>query len=329
MWSWHLSDPRSAHNGRAAANGGGDLDEGPKVHGSNGLEIVPSVIRRPKTEYRLYAVIVHQGSLSAGHYTAYVLSDRIKLKDGHKEMVARSAPTSRTNTPAPLSANSTAAAANGKEGGGITGGFGSFFLGGKPSRSNAPSPAPVVARPASAAPASSSVAMTSAPSSSSVSGSSSHDIEPQTSISSLETDNSQRSAGSGSESAVSQGPKLIRPQPQLKPMASWDSLDELEQLHAENGTPAPHGSSTPTPAAMGSKPLEPTPAVPTVASHNNNAHRHVEDHAAHGGDADDDVDPRKRDDGRRWVYTSDTIVRAATIDEVLKAKAYMLFYERL
>uniref|UniRef100_V5EHX2 ubiquitinyl hydrolase 1 n=1 Tax=Kalmanozyma brasiliensis (strain GHG001) TaxID=1365824 RepID=V5EHX2_KALBG len=327
MWSWHLSDTRSAHSGRAAANGGGDLDEGPKVHGSNGLEIVPSVIRRPKTEYRLYAIIVHQGSLSAGHYTAYVLSDRIKLKDGHKEMVARSAPTSRTNTPAPLSANPVAT--NGKEGGGIAGGFGSFFLGGKPSRSNAPSPAPVVVRPASAAPASSSVAMTSAPSNSSVSGSSSHDIAPQTSISSLETDNSQRSAGSGSDSVASQGPKLIRPQPQLKPMASWDSLDELEQLHAENGAPAPNGSSTPTPAAIGSKPLEPTPAVPTVASHNSNAHRHVEDHAAKDGDADDDVDPRKRDDGRRWVYTSDTIVRAATIDEVLKAKAYMLFYERL
>ncbi|CDR99186.1 hypothetical protein [Sporisorium scitamineum] len=323
MWSWHLSgDHRgAAHGGRAAVEGaGGDLDEGPKVHSSNGYEIVPSVIRRPKTEYRLYAVIVHQGSLSAGHYTAYVLSDRIKLKDGVKEMVARSAPTSRTNTPAPLSGNATAAGANG--GGGGLG----QFLGGKPSRSNAASPAPVPVRPASAAPtASSSVAMKSTPLSSSVSGSSSHDIAPQTSISSLD------SVASESESATSQGPKLVRPRPQLKPMASWDSLDELEQSHAQSNSAA-NGSATPT-TASASTPLEPTPAVATVASHNSNAHRHVEDGAAAEGgvgeDEDDDVDPRKKDDGRRWVYTSDTVVRAATIEEVLKAKAYMLFYERL
>lgn len=97
-------------------------------------------------------------------------------------------------------------------------------------------------------------------------------------------------------------------------MASWDSLDELEQSHAA-------GTATPTTAG-----LEPTKAVPTVAFQNSNAHRHVEEK---GDEESDDVDPRGRDDGRRWVYTSDTIVRAATIDEVLKAKAYMLFYERI
>ena len=116
------------------------------------------------------------------------------------------------------------------------------------------------------------------------------------------------------------GPKLVRPTPQLKTMASWDSLDELEQSHAA-------GVATPTANGASSSPLEPTKAVPTVASHNNNAHRHVEEGKME--DAEDDVDPRKVDDGRRWVYTSDTIVRAATIDEVLKAKAYMLFYERI
>lgn len=35
-----------------------------------------SDIYQPKTKYRLYAVVVHQGSMSGGHYTAYVLSDR-------------------------------------------------------------------------------------------------------------------------------------------------------------------------------------------------------------------------------------------------------------
>ncbi|GAC72926.1 hypothetical protein PANT_7d00344 [Moesziomyces antarcticus T-34] len=322
MWSWHLHDnakhPRGAHGVDAK---GGDLDEGPKVQSSAGHEIVPSIIRRPKTEYRLYAVIVHQGSLSAGHYTAYVLSDRIKLKEGHKELVARSAPTSRTNTPAPP--GSSIAAGSSKD----MGGLGQFFLGGsRPARNGTSSPAPVPVRPASAAPAAS-VAMTSVASTtslgkSSVSGGSSHDIAPQTSISSLE-DGSVSSAvvasGSGSESSV--GPKLVRPRPQLKPMASWDSLDELEQSHAT-------GAATPTSATVVSpSSLEPAPAVPTVASQNSNAHRHVE--PATASDNDDDVDPRKHDDGRRWVYTSDTIVRAATIDEVLKAKAYMLFYERI
>ncbi|SPC61296.1 uncharacterized protein UHOD_01293 [Ustilago sp. UG-2017b] len=331
MWSWHLSD-HAKHQDRGAAGenavgAAGDLEEGPKVHTSGGKEIVPSVIRRPKTEYRLYAVIVHQGSLSAGHYTAYVLSDRIKLKEGQKETVARSAPTSRTNTPAPST-------------GGVVGGLGQLFLGGgsgskdRPSRTNMSSPAPVPIRPASAAPlASNSVAMTSIPSNSSVSGASSHDTAPQTSISSLDTDSSQHSIGSGSDASISNpsstGPKLIRPRPQLKPMASWDSLDELEQSHTAL-PPNPNGAATPTnyPGSGSVTPLEPTRAVPTVASHNSNAHRHVEPKLGGEGE-DDDVDPRKKDDGRRWVYTSDTIVRAASIDEVLKCKAYMLFYERL
>jgi len=32
---------------------------------------------------------------------------------------------------------------------------------------------------------------------------------------------------------------------------------------------------------------------------------------------------------RRWCYISDTIVRTATLDEVLKSKAYICMYERL
>ncbi len=331
MWSWHLNDPAKSHHPRSAsANGvsGGDLEEGPKVHTSAGHEIVPSVVRRPKTEYRLYAVIVHQGSLSAGHYTAYVLSDRIKLNAQQKEMVARSAPTSRTNTPAP-----PAAATGGKDAGAGMGGFGNFFR--PPSRATA-SPAIVPARPASAAP----VAMTSAPSMSSMNSAGSgshHDVQPQGSVSSLDTDASVRStttsAVSGGLSDDSSGPKLVRPRPQLKTMASWDSLDELEQSHASLSPSATPNSSGNGGAATPTLGLEPSKAVPTVASSNNNAHRHVTLPSAEdekkGDDDDDDVDPRKRDDGRRWVYTSDTIVRAATVDEVLKSKAYMLFYERM
>lgn len=322
MWSWHLSDRAQHHNGASSGGGrgSGDLEEGPKVHNATGHEIVPSVIRRPKTEYRLYAVIVHQGSLSAGHYTAYVLSDRIKLKEGQKELIARSAPTSRTNTPAPPTSvtSPTAAPSNG---------LGQFFRPPRNTASPAPIPRPASAAPAATMPSSASMtmSMSSMTTATSASGSSSHDIAPQTSISSLDTDTSQRSlSASGSASAgesVETGPKLVRPTPQLKTMASWDSLDELEQSHAAGvATPTANGAS-------GSSPLEPTKAVPTVASHNSNAHRHVEEGKVE--DAEDDVDPRKVDDGRRWVYTSDTIVRAATIDEVLKAKAYMLFYERI
>lgn len=31
----------------------------------------------------------------------------------------------------------------------------------------------------------------------------------------------------------------------------------------------------------------------------------------------------------RWLYTSDIAVREVTVDEVLRAEAYMLFYERI
>jgi hypothetical protein len=31
---------------------------------------------------------------------------------------------------------------------------------------------------------------------------------------------------------------------------------------------------------------------------------------------------------REWVYASDTAVRAATVDEVLRARAYLLIYEK-
>ena len=32
---------------------------------------------------------------------------------------------------------------------------------------------------------------------------------------------------------------------------------------------------------------------------------------------------------REWVYASDTTVRAASIDEVLRARAYLLLYEKV
>jgi len=35
----------------------------------------------------------------------------------------------------------------------------------------------------------------------------------------------------------------------------------------------------------------------------------------------------KRD--RQWAYISDTIVRLTTLEEVLKAKAYICMYERI
>jgi ubiquitin carboxyl-terminal hydrolase 16/45 len=32
---------------------------------------------------------------------------------------------------------------------------------------------------------------------------------------------------------------------------------------------------------------------------------------------------------REWVYASDTSVRAASVDEVLRARAYLLIYEKI
>jgi len=32
---------------------------------------------------------------------------------------------------------------------------------------------------------------------------------------------------------------------------------------------------------------------------------------------------------REWVYASDTTVRAASVDEVLRARAYLLIYEKM
>jgi hypothetical protein len=34
-------------------------------------------------------------------------------------------------------------------------------------------------------------------------------------------------------------------------------------------------------------------------------------------------------DQREWVYASDTAVRAASVDEVLRARAYLLVYEKI
>jgi hypothetical protein len=36
-----------------------------------------------------------------------------------------------------------------------------------------------------------------------------------------------------------------------------------------------------------------------------------------------------RQSRREWVYASDTVVRAASIEEVLRARAYLLVYEKI
>jgi len=41
-------------------------------------------------------------------------------------------------------------------------------------------------------------------------------------------------------------------------------------------------------------------------------------------DAAEDAKPE-----RQWAYISDTVVRLTTLDEVLKAKAYICMYERI
>lgn len=153
----------------------------------------------PRTQYRLYAVVVHQGTMTSGHYTAFVLAP----KPGAK------APPVAASATATSSTTSLSSSGSGKE-----------------------------AAPASVAP-----------------------------------DASTADAASATTTTMERGPSA----------SSTGS--------AAHSTSSRSSSSLPAPA--------PAPAEPEA----------VEE--------------------RQWLYTSDTTVRTATIEEVLRAKAYMTFYEQL
>ncbi|MCO5565471.1 hypothetical protein L7F22_019144 [Adiantum nelumboides] len=181
-------------------------------HQENKAEILAY---QPKTKYRLYAVVVHQGSMSGGHYTAYVLSDRanesLKAKaDAHVSTTeSAKSPNTKENSTKKANGASSSASANGED-----------------SVTVSSTPSPLTTNEISSA------------------GSNSR-IESLSSVSSLESDIGQQ---------------------------------EVEKEANSTTHAAPAATKT---------------------------------------------------DERRWIYASDTLVKPASIEEVLKAQAYMLFYEQL
>jgi ubiquitin C-terminal hydrolase len=75
-------------------------------------------------------------------------------------------------------------------------------------------------------------------------------------------------------------------------------------------------TALPTPSPIGQSP-SPDPSAPGISTSSSNG-----PHISGSGNLEQNV-PRK------WAYISDTVVRLATLEEVLKAKAYICMYERL
>ncbi|RPD56915.1 cysteine proteinase [Lentinus tigrinus ALCF2SS1-7] len=83
-------------------------------------------------------------------------------------------------------------------------------------------------------------------------------------------------------------------------------------LPHDTPAPAPAPASAPgTPAPGSEKPLPPTPSTPSLSATESRSSQ------------SDKREPRK------WAYISDTVVRLTTLEEVLKAKAYICMYERV
>jgi hypothetical protein len=191
-----------------------------------------------KTKYRLYAVVVHQGSMSGGHYTAYVLSDRID--DGTKSRVASD---TLSNTPTANATPSTPGLSNGEAG---------------KSLSNDAS------------------------------------VRSSLSLTSLKSSSGAVSNGNTSTSAVSSTEAVT-------------SAMNTSGPATKSKVPEPITKQVTPPYAATSAPMKHT----TSSS---------------GGEKARPQESKKQDT-RRWIYCSDTVVRGATIEEVLKVQAYMLFYE--
>ncbi|PWN32175.1 cysteine proteinase [Meira miltonrushii] len=184
-------------------------------HQENKAEILAY---QPKTKYRLYAVVVHQGSMSGGHYTAYVLSDRanesLKAKADAHANATETAKSSSTKEKATKKTNgaSSGASANGE---------------GSVTAASTPSP--------------------------------------------LTTNGN----AAGSNTRI-------------------DSLSSVSSLDSDIGQQ--EGEKEASSTTQNEKP------IPSTVT---------------------------KTDERRWIFASDTQVRPANIEEVLKAQAYMLFYEQL
>jgi len=92
--------------------------------------------------------------------------------------------------------------------------------------------------------------------------------------------------------------------------------------------------------ALPEPPSSPLPVVPELNSISsttspkasldsmNSANSHPK-HPQHSNRIEPSTPSAPTPKSRQWCYVSDTVVRLATIEEVLKSKAYLLFYERV
>lgn len=204
-----------------------------------------------KTKYRLYAVVVHQGSMSGGHYTAYVLSDRIHDPNKAKML------DSTSNTPTGLNSSSTS----------------QLQSDGKKARFSAGT---TVADSSTSLP--NEANLRSSLSMSSVESGNGASSDANSQVSGSEAAESNLSLSKTSSPASGAG----------KAGLSTFSTSKTSEIQATKGA-IPNGANS----------------IPPFKS------------------------AEKKKDDRKWIYCSDTMIRGATLDEVLKAQAYMLFYEQM
>lgn len=219
-----------------------------------------------KTKYRLYGVVVHQGSMNGGHYTAYVLSDRIG--EPIKGRVVSETP---SLTPTATATPGGNLADNSKK-------------------------SPYLANSEAAK--------------------------------SISNDNSLRSSLSLNSLKSSNGGPLSANNSNSNSTAALSGSDAMTSV-----TSASASASASTNSSSGSKP---SPYVPSVSKTNEVQNPQTGPSSAamtpSGSSNGAGTLPRlteKKQDSRRWIFCSDTVVRGATLEEVLKAQAYMLFYEQV
>ncbi|PWN43586.1 cysteine proteinase [Ceraceosorus guamensis] len=184
-----------------------------------------------RTKYRLYAVVVHEGTMTSGHYTAFVKAPMPKTQSANAAKPATSAAASPTDSTTPTT--TVADQTN------------------------------VLASHHAAAPAEPAVASPRAP----VAQEASSEVSPHTSAATTSSASS--------------------------------SLASLQL------TPAESGGSTAASSNRSSASKASTPATSGAAA-----------------------SPFPAEE-RYWLYTSDTFVRPASLEEVLRAKVYIAFYERV
>ncbi|UZJ57234.1 hypothetical protein CBS101457_006554 [Exobasidium rhododendri] len=197
-----------------------------------------------KTKYKLYAVVVHSGSMSGGHYTAFVLSDRVNLPSA-KDKVAQ------VETSLAIKAS-----------------FQSNTL--------------------------------------------------------SEDDQKYQKENKSTPSSVDNASPLV------------SERDRNQSISSDGGPPSSHSISS-LESSTGDGKLNEVPSKDTALSSTSEASGNAvpTDGSRRPTNGSNGAPPRpasrvgQKEDHRRWIYASDTVVRAASIEEVLKAQAYMLFYEQM